>query len=315
MALTISELNSVSKRFFDETMTQEAYDSSPLFAKLKDDNQVTQKGGVDIQWPIRYRKLAMADAVGPRQQVHFQSKTTRTGAVLDWTYYLVPGTLHWDEKLKNSGVGKIVDLVADKTQEMADDIKDDMSTALFATTQGSSDLRGLDEIVDAGDTYAGIAVADDSNWAAQEDTTKTQLIIWGEYSLTYYRNRCTFGKNHPTLHITTKDLLSKYESILQPQQRYTEDPQMKNLGFQSVSFYGKPVVQDEYCTTKYWYGLDTKQFELRVHPDYNFDTGEGWFSLKPGFPYAAGRVIAWAGNLMCRMRKTSFKMTLLDYTL
>jgi len=315
MALGIDELNTVSKKYFDPTLKQQVYDDSPFMALLKKRHQIKLGGGVKIQWGIRYQSLALADATDPRAQIIFQTKQTRTGAELDWAYYTVPAMLHWDEQAKNSGPGRIVNLLEDKTKEQKEDINDVLCTALFSTSPATAnDIQPLDDIVDSATTYAGIAVSDAAKWAAQENSTTTTLNIFGTSSLTYYRNLCTFGKNLPSLHITTRDLASKFESLLQPQQRY-EDKEMANLGFANVTFYGKPVIGDYYCPANAWFGLDIGQFELFVHKDYNFDTGKGWFSLEQaGYPNAVGRVVSWQGNLKCYCRKTSFKYTALDYT-
>jgi len=68
-------------------------------------------------------------------------------------------------------------------------------------------------------------------------------------------------------------------------------------------------------TAGYWYGLDIDQFEIRYHPDYNFKKSD-WFDLpQAGYPWSAAKTVVWAGNTLCKMRKTSFKYTALDYTI
>lgn len=313
MALSISELNTVSKKYFETGIKQQAYDLSPFYAYLKAKKKIRYSGGTSIQFPIRYRKFNKGGGQAARQQVVFQSYPTRTAGDVAWKYYIVPTMMHWDEKAKNAGVGQIVDLLKDKTQEQKEEMADQLATDLYATTQGTYDIDPLSTMVDSSTTYAGIAVADAANWASQESTATT-LLIDGQYSLNYYRNLCTFGRYKPTHHFTTRNLASKYESLLTPNVRY-EDKMMANLGFDNVTFHGKPVIGDYYCTDNYWYGLDMEQFELVVHSDYDMDYGKGWFSLEQaGFPYSVGRTMAFMGNPICRMRKTSFKFTALDYT-
>ena len=218
MAFSISELNAVSKKYFDKTYTKQVYEDSPFYAILKSKNRITLSGGTEIQWPIRYRKYGMADATDPRAQVMFESKGTRTGAVDGWKTYRVQTMMHWDEQLKNAGIGKIVDLEKDKASEAAEDLVDILTTALYATSQGSDDLTPLSTIVDSATTYAGIAVSDAASWAAQE-TTQAKMLLFGQYSLSYYRNLCQFGKKGITHNFTTRNNATKYESILQTQQR------------------------------------------------------------------------------------------------
>ena len=108
MALSINELNAVSKKYFDPTLTQQVYEKSPFFAKLKADKKIKTDGGTSMQWTIRYQKLDNAKATGPRAKVDFQSKETRTAADIDWVFYDAQTLIHWDELVKNSGKGKII---------------------------------------------------------------------------------------------------------------------------------------------------------------------------------------------------------------
>ena len=315
MALSINELNAVSKKYFDSTLTQQVYEKSPFFAKLKADKKIKTDGGTSMQWTIRYKKLDSAKATGPRAKVDFQSKETRTGADIGWTYYDAQTLIHWDELVKNSGKGKIINLLKDKSTELLEDIQEKLYSAIFATSGTSgTDMEFLARIIDSADAYAGIAVSDASEWASTEDSSTTTLKLYGNGSLAYMRNQATFGTNEPTLHITTRDLVSKFESLLQPQQRY-EDKKMANLGFHAMTFHGVPVLGDSHCPAGYWYGIDMTAFELREHSNYGLNVGE-WFDLpQAGYPNAKAKYVSWVGNLLARRRKTSFKFSALDYTL
>lgn len=315
MALSISEINAVSKKYFDSMMEQQVYEDSPFFKKLNSDKRKSTSGGTSIQYPVRIKKLDNARRTGFRSKVEFQSNETRTGADLEWVKYDSHTMIHHDEKIKNYGKGEIISLAKDRAEELIQDLKDKLYEALYATSRtAGSDLESLLVIVDSADTYAGIAVSDASEWAAQEDSSTTTLKLYGSGSLSYMLNAATFGTRGPNMHVTTRDLVSKYESLLSPQQRY-EDKEMANLGFDSVTFHGKPIVGDAHVPAGYWLGLDMKAFELRTHADSNMKPTE-WFDLKQaGFPDAMAKYVAFVGNLMCRMRKTNFKFSALDYTL
>ena len=314
MALTIAQAEAVSTKYFDKTLTQQVYEGSPFWAKMKDDEQITT-GGNSIQWPVRTSKLNNAKATGPRARVDFTSKDTRTGADIDWTYYDGNTMINWDERVANNGKQQIIDLLKEKSDELLEDIKEKLYQAIFLTTTATEgfDLDTLDRIVDSAADYAGIAVSDAASWAGIEDASTTTLKLYGDGSLATHRNSATFGTDLPTLHVTTRALYSKYESLLSPQMRY-EDKQMANLGFASLTFNAKPVVSDVFCPDKYWYGIDMKCMELRVHTDNNMDVVP-WFSLEQaGFPKAMGKYCTWVGNLLARRRRTSFKMSALVAT-
>lgn len=318
MALSSTEANSVSTQYFDKTITAQVYDASPLWTRLKSKNKVTWDGGNQIQWPIRYKEAGVAEAVGPRTQISYQAKETRTSAVLEWVYYVTKGIMSWDERVKNTGKAQVINLIKDKTEEMNDDLFERFSDDLFATTQGSLSLQALVTIIGAAaSTYGGISQSDCAEWYSPAiDTTTTRLVLYGTAgSLSALINTATFGKNKPDMIITTRNLLSKVESLLEPQKQYSGESDLAKAGFNTVKFHDIDIVSDAHCPTSAMFLLNTNQLEMRYHPDFNFKVTD-WTSLEQiGFPNALAKSVSWAGNLLCRMRKTQGRYSALDYTL
>lgn len=313
MALTYSELQSVSKNYFDNKIHPQVYEESPFFMRMKKKNKVSYDGGIQIQFPIRYQKLERSGEIGPREQIVFGGKDTRTAGVLDWAYYSSNTTLEWDEKIKNAGKGRIIDLARDKAKELKDDLVDQMAyNFITSTSQGSNTLVPLAAIVDSATAYAGIAVADAAEWASTEDSSTDTMTLFGSGSLSYQFNQATFGKDHPTVFFTTRDLLSKLESLLQPQVRYESDDSLDKK-FPNVLFNGAKAYGDVYMPSGYFYGIDENAFEVAVKT--GEDRTTDWFSLEQaGRPNTLAKVAFWVGNIKCNSRKTSFKKSNLDYT-
>ena len=317
MALSIAEADAVSTRYFDKTLTSQVYEKSPFWTKLKQIGNISTDGGTKLQWPIRYKKSDQTGFVGPREQIVYSEIDTRTSAELDWRYLVGQAMISWDERVKNSGKEQIVNLLSDKTTEMGEDMLDHFNTALYAAAPGANDMESLHRIIDTGTTYAGIAVADAAEWAAAaEDASTTELKLYGSGSLSYMINQATFGTNKPNLHITTRDLWSKFESLIEPQKRYYgKETGLAKAGFTTLYFHDAEIVADYACTAAAWFGIDTDKFEIRYHKDWNMKK-DPWKELgQAGYPNAMYKVCSWVGNIMCRMRKTSFKFTALDYTI
>lgn len=315
MALTIDELNAVSKKYFDGTIKQQVYDEHPFFAKLRKDEKVRISGGTSIQVPIRYKKLNKAASAGFREQFVFEGVETRTALDLDWKVVKGETVLFWDERVKNAGKGRIIDLAKDKAAELKEDMRDAMATKLVAlhADMGDNDFESIDNIIDDATVYGGIDPSDASEWASTVNSSTTGLVLFGANSLSYMRSQATFGRNEPTMHLTTRELWTKYESLLQPQQRY-EDKEMANLGFTNITFHGKPIVEDPDIEAGYWYGIDMNQFEMFVKEGEDMDVSD-WFSLEQaGYPKTTAKYMTAVLNIVCRMRKTSFKFMALDYT-
>ena len=312
MALTRNELNSVSKNYFDPKIYPQVYDSSPLFSNLKSAKKITYDGGKEIQFPIRYRKLDRTSEIGPREQIVFGGKDTRTSGTLPWAYYEADTTLEWDEKIKNAGKGKIIDLAKDKAKELAEDLFEKMAYDILTSTSKTLNMWPLDDIIDSTTTYADLAVADAATWLSTEDSTTTTMILYGSGSLSEAFNAATLGKNHPTVFYTTRDNLSKLESLLQPQIRYTSENTLDKK-FPNVMFQGGKCYGDSFLPANSFYGVDLDAFELVCKT--GEDRTTDWFSLEQaGRPNTLAKVAFWVGNLKCNRRNTSFKFTALDYT-
>lgn len=314
MALTLDQANSVSKRIFDETLVQTAYDNSPFWVRMKQENKITKHFGTSIQWPLEYKQADLADAVDPNDQVDFRTIDTMTGATLAMKYYRAKNLITWQEQAENSGEAKIVDLLKAKAKTMQRALYHDFATDLYTQNTSGKGIEPIVNIVDSTQTYGGIAVADASTWASWRDASTTALTLYGAGSLSYYQNLSTFGTEGPKMHLTTRNLYSKFMSLFEGQKVY-QDNRLADAGFDNIKFMGSPIVADFYCPASYWYGLDIGAMEFCVHPSYNFKLTD-WFKLEQaGHPESMARVISFAGNIKCTQRRTSFKLSTLNYQL
>ncbi len=314
MALSIDEANTVTDKYYKKGITQQYYEDSALWLKLNKKNKVKRRGGTQLQFGIRYTEFGKADAVDARAEVSFEQVETRTGGVLDWKYYIVPQMISWDERVKNTGKPQVIKLMADKATEMRQDMDNRFSKDLFVTNPNGRGMVALPTIIDSADAYAGITVGDAPEWAAVEDGTTDTLILYGENSLSEMINEATFGAYSPDFHLTTRDLASKAESLIEPQKRYS-DKELADAGFKNVTFHGAPIIGDPKCTAEMWLGLCLKSIEIWVHSDYDMVVTPWKELFQAGFPHAMGRAISWAGNICCVMRKCNMKFTALDYKL
>ena len=311
MAISVSQANAVSKAVYDKTITQQSYDDSFFFKKLKKNDSVIEAGGNDIRYPVRYKKLDRSQDVDWNDQESFEAVDTRTSAVLDWMPYRGRTLITWEERSKNqAGPQQIVKLVEDKSKELAQDMVDYLSTDLFASSSVSGKIIPLSTIVDGADTYAGITVSDASNWAAIEDSSSTQLT---RALLNTNLASATFGQNAPNAHITTRALLGAYDNLIGASERW-HDEETANMGFPHLTLYLKPVMGDAFQQSTYWYGLDMSSFELWVMKGNNMATSEWKELFQAGFPDSMAKVCKMVCNLVCRRRKTNFKLSALTGT-
>lgn len=313
MAL-VSELNTAAQKDFDKVLVEQAYDRIPFFKKLKAMDKIID-GGTEFTWPIRHTKLGLANAIAPDQQITYRAIPTRTQAEEEWRYYIVPGFIGWEELSKVNGKNQIVDLQADKSKEMQQDLDDRLATDLFTANPNGQGITPLSTIVSASATYANIAVADCAAWAAVTDTSTTKLSLTGgaTTTLTGMYKSASFGSLKPNFHLTTKALLSNYEALLEP--KYTGIYQAKDkdagLGFTNLFFYGDPVIEDPGCPALAWYGLCMEVFYFVIHPKYKMKTSAWEDARMMGYPNSAIRDISFQGNIKCTERKVNFAFTAL----
>jgi hypothetical protein len=313
MALAIAEANAVSRYYYDTDLTEMAYDESVLWTKMKQKNLIKVKGGTKLRWPIRYKRLDKADAIGAREQLSYEQLETRAVPELDWVYYYANALISWDERVKNSGKQQVVDLLADKALEMKQDMTYRFATDLWTANPNGLGIEPLSTIVATG-TYGNIDDADASSWYSPFcNATQTVVTLYGTDSISHGINTLTFGKHRPTFHITTRNLYSKFMALFEGQKVYN-DNKLAEAGFDNCKFLGATISPDSFQPASSWYMLDIDQYEFWVHPDFNFKLND-WFDLKQaGFPNAMARVQTVALNLVCHMRRTSGKYTALVHT-
>ena len=314
MALTRSELESVSTPFYTRDIISQVYELDPFFKKLKQNKSITTDGGTEIRFPIRYQELALAEWVNPKEQIAYQQRKTRTSGKLDWKYLVGKTMMQWDEQVQNSGKEKLINLQKDKADELIDDVYEVMTDAIYATTQETDKPSALVTIIDTGETYADVAVSDAASWAgAVEDTTTTQLVLYNtSAAIATSMNSATFGPYKPDLLITSKNLWNTFESKIEPQKRFYSTKGV--IGFESLVFHGADVIAANHCPDASLFGITSKFWELRAHKDFNFKT-DPWEDLKQaGFPNAIIKLCYWVGNVVCTMRKVNFRYSALSYT-
>jgi len=310
MAISIAQINAISKSVYDKKIKQSVYDENPLLKKLRDNEKVTIAGGDDIRFPVRIKRLDTASDVGWDDQVTFTAKDTRTSGVLEWAVYRADTMLRWEEVAKaQEGKQRIVNIVEDKTTELSEDMAYRLATDLFATSfSDTNKIVPIPTIIDTADSYAGIAVADASDWAAASEdsssTTMTRALLYEDIE------NAKFGTNGPNIFFTTRSLAGAYNALLGQDERYVNVNEA-NAGFKGPTLYGYPVIGDPYVSSGDWFGIDLDALELFVMKGNDMSVSE-WIDLAPaGYPDSKGKVVKSVCNLVSRRRRTHFKLTAL----
>lgn len=320
MALSIDQANAVSRQYFDKTLLNIAYDTSPFFKKLKAGNQVKVKGGTFIQWPIRYKAMSGDGAVAsvdPTAAVTYGVADSRTAAKSGWKFYFGNTRMTWKERVENTGEAQIVSLIKDKFTELQEDFEDQLTNDLYDTTAYTEDtstgIAPLPFLVSA-EAYAGIDPADAPRWKSNvyDGTEWTVLDLYsddadkGHKSLYKAIVASTFGGKKPKFILTTEDILASLKEKIWNATKYegTVDAETANMGFTNVTFEGTTILADPFCPSGYLFGLDMGAFEFQIHPDFNFLVKD-WEALE-SYPNDLVKRMSFAGNVVMKHRHTSF---------
>ena len=175
-----------------------------------------------------------------------------------------------------SGGAKIVVPIIYGTNSTAGSYAGDDTIAITAQTgisaaeyswkqyAASVTITGIEEAKNSGD-------ADNAWWRSSLTNVAGALTLAGMSTM---YNNISVGNDQPTIIISDQDEYEKYESLLQPNLRYTS-AQVADAGFQNLLFKGAPCTYDSDTNLDgKMFFLNTKYIRLVAHT-------ETWFQPTP----------------------------------
>ena len=316
MALTYNEIQSLTNKYIWPKVIDSVYRSNALFVRLYK-KKVMVDGGEFLSVPILY---AENNAQGSYSGYDLLSTTPNeqiTAATFEWKQLYSTCTFSGEEMIKNSGKFAVVNLLKAKRDNAIASLKYLLGTQIHSdgTGNGGKDIDGLLAVTAAtGTTYGNILDTDIATglWLAKRDTTTNTLTV---SAMTTLYGQATEDANMPDLGSTSQALLDKYESLLQPQQRYTSSMEVDG-GFQALKFKGIPIVADSKTpgsgagsTDNYLYFLNTKYLFWYSHPDRDFYSRPK-IEIANQDAFVEQKLIA--GNICCNNRRFQAVFTALD---
>lgn len=251
------------------------FSARPLVHFLKEAGQIrTVNGGAKIVIPLLTGQNSTAASYSGYDSIAVTAQTGITAAEYPWKQYAATIAISGIEEAQNNGEEEIIDLLEAKVMQAEETIIekfDEMFITSDGTGNSGKDWLGLGNLVkqNAADV-GGIDPSSYSYWEADIDTTASALTI-GAMSTSY--NNVSVGNDQPNMVLTTQALYEKYESLLQPQLRFS-DAKTADAGFQNLLFKGAPVLYDTYVPAAHVYFLNTKYLRLVGHK-------ENWFKATP----------------------------------
>lgn len=299
-AILTTTLNNYRQQLEDNIFT-----ARPFVAWLQRKDRIRKiTGGAKIVEPLIYAANSTAGSYSGYDTLSTTAQTGISAAEYPWKQFAATIAINGLEEAQNNGEAAILNLLEAKTMQAEESISEELDQMFFLDGTGNSgkDWLGLDIIVGTTTSVGNIDGNTDAFWRSTVDSTTEALTI-GDLNSLY--NTISRGNDHPDFELTTQALFEKYESLLQPQLRFT-DTKTADAGFQNLMHKGATVMFDTYCQSGTWYELNSKNLKLVGHED-------KWFSptpfVKPNNQDARFAQILCYGNLTTNNRARLGKLT------
>ena len=230
---------------YRDQLTDNIFTARPLTFFLTDKGRIRMvDGGTKIVEPLIYGTNSTVASYSGYDTLSLTAQEGISAAEYEWKQYAASIAISGIEEAKNNGEQAIINLLEAKIMQAEESMKEGFNQMFFGDGTGNSgkDWNGLGNIVEASGTVGGINRATVGNefWRSYEENTAGALTL-ADMSTAY--NSVSVGNDHPDMVLTTQTLFEKYESLLQPQLRYT-DAKTADAGFQNLLFKAALVAYD-----------------------------------------------------------------------
>jgi hypothetical protein len=289
-------------------LTDNVFTARPLTYFLMDKGRIRMvDGGTKIVEPLIYGQNGTVASYSGYDTISLTAQDGMSAAEYDWKQYAASIAISGIEEAKNNGEAAIINLLEAKIMQAEESMREGFNQMFFGDGTGNSgkNWNGLGNLVESGNTVGGINSATGQGndfWRSYEENTAGALTL-AQMATAY--NSVSVGNDHPDMILTTQTLYEKYESLLQPQLRYT-DTKTADAGFQNLLFKAAPVTYDVHCTAGVVYFLNSKYITLVGHSGKWFQQTE---FVRPENLDARYALIMCYGNLTVRNRAKQGKLT------
>lgn len=251
-------------------------------------------GGDQISVTVLPKTNSQAAFIAPYDTIGTNAVETATRGRYNWRQAVCSIVISEKERLQNNGSKEqIVDLLDGKIRQSELSLREAMSTELWAATASAQGLLPLRVIILDSGTLGGIDSSVETWWKAQYDNQAIPLSI---KDMSNMYNKTVEGAD---IIATSQTLWEKYESLLQPQQRFM-DAETAKAGFDNLRYKKAPVLWDEQAPSDEMLFLNTEYLYPVVHRDADFKSAP---SRQPVNQLVFVSHIHWMGNIVTDNRR------------
>lgn len=311
-AIGTNVVTSIARHFILPEITDNIYNSNPLWFRMNAAKKKMIQGGTQIEFPLMYSRFAAGGFYQGLDLLDVSPSDTVKNGALDWKQAYVPVTVDGLTLIKTDSPEAIANFInmyfAQAEMELAEIIGNSLWTDGVTNTKNIDGLKG---VVDDGTvlaSYGGIPRSTNTWWQSTVDSSTATLTLAAMQTM---HGNCARGGRAPSIIVVTQLNYNRYWVLMSNKQNiYLQaqghDEQLANAGFTNMLFNGAPIVVDSHVPANHLFFLNEDFFYYGVSPRADFYMED---FQKPIQQDAMVAKILWAGNLICTNVGRQGKMT------
>jgi hypothetical protein len=273
MAITITQLNAISNVWAQKKLTDQVYLTNALL-KVLYDARVKLDGGTKITAPVISGAVDSTTGgwYSGLDTLNAAPKDDITRAEIDWKQIYETVLLSKADINKNNGDMQILQLLKSKIEIAQFRLKSRLGSGVHNDGTVTDAFNGLQQIIHASGSYAGLAVADildeagNSSWVSYILGNSSVDRALSLRHIQQTMGRATIDADKPTHAVCKQDVLDEVIALLAPHQRLATSDEMKGMGFKGVLEYnGIPFLVDSHAKAKSISFINKNHFKMYVH--------------------------------------------------
>lgn len=267
---TLTQLDATTSRFYAPSVVDNALLTNILFVKLWAGRRMAS-GGTEIVQPVMLTTPTSVGSYSGADVLQINYDQNNFGAEFPWAMYYGTVAVTGRDDFINMGPEAAINLLETRLVEVDAQVRAAIGADVQSngTNNQGKGIIGLAAAVDDGSNvefYGNIDRSVFTNWKANLSTSTSVRALTLDLLNTNAWN-ASRDSDRPDLYVTTRGVITKLTTLMQGGQRFREDGYLADIGFQNITYQGRPVVQDDNVATSpgsiIW-GLNLKYFTLYV---------------------------------------------------
>lgn len=300
----LGELASTTLQMYEKSLADNIFRKAVVLNHLKENGGMKSvSGGRSIVIPLMYSTNSTVKAFTGLDTLDNTYQDTVDAAEVSWKNYDVSVVFTFTDELQNSGESQVLDLLEAKIMQAENSLRERLNDDLYnGAASDTKEITGLETIVAASGSYAGINGSTYSWWTSRVNATAGTLTV---AMMREAKNTANLGNggSNVSIIVASQTLHQKYAGLLTATYNMSpsssESKRLGDGGFAALEFEGVPVVFDQSCASDRMYFLNKDNFKLAYHPKANFKVMK---KAEPTDQHVSISHIVWSGNTWVNRR-------------